>query len=276
MVVVYANGTWLNENDYAIPVDERGHQFGDGVYEVIRVYDGKPFRAKEHWDRLLMSAKEIRIDFDWSHDKLNALMEEGIDRLGDDNCAVYLQVTRGIAPRGHLFPVNVEPSVTMTVRPVRMTPKEERYRGKRAIFLPDERWANCYIKSLNLLPNILAKQTAIDKGFDEAILVRDGFVTEGTASNVYMVKDGQIITTPISRHILYGITRKHVEELAARLEIPFVERHFTEKEMLQADEVFYTSSTIEVMPIVEIDERLIGDGTVGPITDQLIRSFFTK
>lgn len=276
MVVFYANGEWVEETTPVIPVDERGHQFGDGIYEVVRVYDGVPFMLKEHIDRLFMSAQAIQINMPWTKEEITSLMEEGVTRANENNCAIYLQVTRGIALRHHLFPQNVQPSITMTVRPVTMTPIEERKKGKRAIFLPDERWANCYIKSLNLLPNILAKQEAVNRGADEAIFIRDSYMTEGTASNTYIVQDGAIVTTPISKRILYGITRMRVEQIAAALHLPFVERHVTKEEVLAADEVFYTSSTIEIMPIVEIEGKQIGNGQMGPVVTRLFDSFFEQ
>lgn len=273
MVIVYANGQWVNENDAVIPVDERGHQFGDGVYEVTRIYEGKPFMMREHVERLVKSAEAIRMDFGMTVEEIESLMMEAVERSGEKNCDVYIQITRGIAKRGHLFPKDVKPSITMTVRPMEVIAMEERLAGKTAIFHEDERWKNCYIKSLNLLPNILAKQVANDAGAYEAILIRDGYVTEGTSSNIFIVQNGELVTRPLSNYILAGITRMRVEQLAEQLNIPFVEREFTKEDVLEAEEVFMTSTTNEVLPLVEIDGTTIGSGVAGPVTERVAKQF---
>lgn len=273
MVIVYANGQWVNENDAVIPVDERGHQFGDGVYEVTRIYEGKPFMMREHVERLVKSAESIRMDLGMTVEEVESLMMEAVERSGEKNCDVYIQITRGIAKRGHLFPKDVKPSITMTVRPMEVIAMEERLAGKTAIFHEDERWKNCYIKSLNLLPNILAKQVANDAGAYEAILIRDGYVTEGTSSNIFIVQNGELVTRPLSNYILAGITRMRVEQLAEQLNIPFVEREFTKEDVLEAEEVFMTSTTNEVLPLVEIDGTTIGSGVAGPVTERVAKQF---
>lgn len=273
MVIVYANGQWVNENDAVIPVDERGHQFGDGVYEVTRIYEGKPFMMREHVERLVKSAESIRMDLGMTVEEVESLMMEAVERSGEKNCDVYIQITRGIAKRGHLFPKDIKPSITMTVRPMEVIAMEERLAGKTAIFHEDERWKNCYIKSLNLLPNILAKQVANDAGAYEAILIRDGYVTEGTSSNIFIVQNGELVTRPLSNYILAGITRMRVEQLAEQLNIPFVEREFTKEDVLEAEEVFMTSTTNEVLPLVEIDGTTIGSGVAGPVTERVAKQF---
>lgn len=273
MVIVYANGQWVNENDAVIPVDERGHQFGDGIYEVTRIYEGKPFMMREHVERLVKSAEAIRMDLGMTVEEIESLMMEAVERSGEKNCDVYIQITRGIAKRGHLFPKDVKPSITMTVRPMEVIAMEERLAGKTAIFHEDERWKNCYIKSLNLLPNILAKQVANDAGAYEAILIRDGYVTEGTSSNIFIVQNGELVTRPLSNYILAGITRMRVEQLAEQLNIPFVEREFTKEDVLEAEEVFMTSTTNEVLPLVEIDGTTIGSGVAGPVTERVAKQF---
>lgn len=273
MVIVYANGQWVNENDAVIPVDERGHQFGDGIYEVTRIYEGKPFMMREHVERLVKSAEAIRMNLGMTVEEIESLMMEAVERSGEKNCDVYIQITRGIAKRGHLFPKDVKPSITMTVRPMEVIAMEERLAGKTAIFHEDERWKNCYIKSLNLLPNILAKQVANDAGAYEAILIRDGYVTEGTSSNIFIVQNGELVTRPLSNYILAGITRMRVEQLAEQLNIPFVEREFTKEDVLEAEEVFMTSTTNEVLPLVEIDGTTIGSGVAGPVTERVAKQF---
>jgi len=265
MTIGYVNGEFISLDKLVIPIDERGHQFGDGVYEVIRVYNGKIFMMKEHIERLFNSADAIRMQLNETVESIQQIVCEAVEKSELSNCDVYIQVTRGIATRKHLFP-DVPVSITMTVRPMKITDKDIRETGMKAIFHDDERWANCYIKSLNLLPNILAKQSAQDAGCYEAILVKDGFVTEGSSSNVYMISDKAIYTTPLSKGILSGITRIVVKEIAMEFNIPFVEKNFTTDELLQADEVFITSTTNEIMPIVSIDGQKIKDGASGELT----------
>jgi D-alanine transaminase len=272
MSIGYINGKFVSLEDLVIPIDERGHQFGDGVYEVIRVYSGKPFMLEEHIDRLMISCQAIRLPLTLNKDDFKELIMKAIEKSQLKDCNVYLQITRGISTRQHLFP-DVPVSISMTVRPASPISQEVREKGQMAIFHDDERWANCYIKSLNLLPNILAKQTAYEAGCFEAILVRDGFVTEGTSSNVFIVKDGKIYSTPLTKHILHGITRMAVKKCAERLKLEFIEKHFTQEELLAADEVFITSTTSEVMPIVKVNDQPISDGKPGEISKRLHQQF---
>lgn len=272
MELGYYNGKFVGLDEKVVPIDERGHQFGDGVYEVIRFYDGKPFMMKEHLERLIRSANDIKIQMSEGLQELNDLILEGVAKSQLKECSVYLQITRGIATRNHLFP-NVPVSIAMTIREAKPLSAELREKGVTSIILEDERWANCYIKSLNLLPNILAKQTAHDAGCYEAILVRNGYVTEGTSSNVFIVKNGTIITTPLHKHILPGITRMAVKDIAEQLNIPFEEKYYSPEELLQADEIFVTSTTAEVLPVVKVDKTTIGSGTPGKITSSLYGEF---
>ncbi|MED3561165.1 aminotransferase class IV [Bacillus xiapuensis] len=213
-----------------------------------------------------------RLTIEQSAEDFKAIILEAVQKSNELECAVYLQITRGVAVRQHLFPA-APVSITMTVRPVHAIENEARDKGKKAIFHEDERWANCYIKSLNLLPNILAKQTAHEAGCFEAILVRDGYITEGTSSNVYMVKDGMVYTTPLSKQILSGITRMAVKKVTESLGIPFIEKKFTPEELLQADEVFITSTTSEILPIVNVDGKSIGKGNPGKLTMEIYHKF---
>jgi len=268
MSIGYINGKYITLDELAVPIDERGHQFGDGIYEVIRVYNGKAFMLDEHLKRLINSARAIKLPIEGDAENFRNLIEEAIKKSGLLECSVYLQITRGFAPRQHLFP-NVPISISMTVKPVAPPQKSVRENGVSVIFHEDDRWANCYIKSLNLLPNILARQTAHEEGCYEAILVRDGFVTEGTSSNVFIVINEKVYTTPLSRHILGGITRIAVKQMCEQLNIEFVEQAFTKEELLQADEVFITSTTVEVIPAVIVDEKKIGTATPGKVTLKL-------
>jgi D-alanine transaminase len=272
MSLGYVNGRYVEIDDLVIPIDERGHQFGDGVYEVIRVYNGNPYMLDEHIERLINSATAIRLPITDTKDDFKTLILEAVDKSQLVDCNVYLQITRGIVTRNHLFP-NVPVSITMTVRPAKVLSVESRENGEKAIFHDDERWANCYIKSLNLLPNILAKQIAHEAGCYEAILVKDGYVTEGTSSNVFIIKDGKIYTTPLTKQILPGITRIAVKNVAAILNVDFIEKHVTPDELITADEVFVTSTTSEIMPIVQVGENQIGTGKPGEVTKKLYQQF---
>ncbi|PYZ97075.1 D-amino-acid transaminase [Alteribacter lacisalsi] len=273
MTIEYINGKYLSSGEAAVPLEERGHQFGDGVYEVIRYYNGHGFMLEEHLERLEKSAGEIRIDLDGGIGRIKEIIEEGVEKSGLKDCYVYLQVTRGIAPRNHLFPKETKPSVSMTVKPASALTRDMVENGVAAVTHADERWANCYIKSLNLLPNILAKQTASEKGCYEAILHKDGRVTEASSSNAFIVKDDTIITTPLSREILPGITRAALKDVCDTAGIRFDEQHFTVREMKQADEVFITSTTSEVLPVTTIDGDPVKDGKPGNMTKLVLELF---
>ncbi|MFB6365559.1 D-amino-acid transaminase [Paenibacillus elgii] len=273
MALAYFNGKLIQSDEPVVPIDERGHQFGDGVYEVIRIYKGRPFMLDEHLDRLFKSASAIRLEIGHDGESLKRIIGELAQKSGLSDLDLYVQATRGIAPRNHLFPA-CPASVSMTAKPFREVPAEARASGISVMLHPDERWLNCWIKSLNLLPNILAKQAASERGCLEAVLVRHGVVTEGTSSNVYMVKDGAIRTAPLSNQILAGITRIAVQRIAHELRIPFVEQSFTPEELRQADEAFITSTTSEVMPVVRFEDgSQIRDGQPGPVTRALYERF---
>ncbi len=272
MELGYINGKFVSLDENVLPIDERGHQFGDGVYEVIRFYNGKPFMLMEHLERLVKSANAIRLPITDTLDDFRKLILTAAEKSQLSECNVYLQITRGIATRNHLFP-DVPVSITMTVREAKPLVRELREKGAAVITHPDERWVNCYIKSLNLLPNILAKQAAHDAGCFEAILVRDGIVTEGSSSNVFIVKDGTVITPPLSKRILAGITRMAVIEIIRESGVPYAEKDFSETELLNADEVFITSTTAEILPVVSINGSKIGGGLPGEITKRLYQKF---
>lgn len=275
MELGYINGEYVSLDEKVIPIDERGHQFGDGVYEVIRFYDGKPFMLTEHLERLVRSANGIRLPITETVEEFKELVLSGVEKAQISQCNVYLQITRGIANRNHLFP-KVPVSITMTVREAKPLSAVLRDKGVTAITHEDERWANCYIKSLNLLPNILAKQAAHEAGSYEAILVREGLVTEGSSSNVFIVEEGTVITSPLSKHILPGITRMAVKKIASKINIPFIEKNFSEGDLFTADEVFITSTTSEVLPVVAINGRKIGSGVPGDVTKRLYGEFQKK
>ena len=270
MEIAFYGDSFVGINEKVIPIQERGHQFGDGIYEVIRVYDGTPFLLDEHLERLVNSAEAIMLELPYSIEKIKEIINEGLQKTEFTEVEIYIQITRGIAPRAHLFP-NVSSEISMTFKQARIVDKEKRENGVSVTLLEDERWKNCYIKSLNLLPNVIAKQKAVSGGHEEAILVRDGFITEGSSSNIFVVKEGTLYTTPASKQILHGITRAAVIKLANKLNIPFEEKTFDASFLKQCDEAFITSTSVEVLPISKIDEyELTSDR---PIVDSLKVAF---
>jgi D-alanine transaminase len=275
MAIGYLNGKIINSDDPVLPIDERGHQFGDGVYEYIRVYGGHPFMMKEHLDRFFKSAEAIKLNLDHSREDIEEITAGLIKRSELSDCDIYMQATRGIAPRNHLFP-NVPASISMTVKPFRAMDETLRENGASIKLLPDERWQNCWIKTLNLLPNLLAKQEAFESGAFEAVLVRDGVVTEGSSSNLFLVKEGELITPPATKHILHGITRMAVMDIAGELGILVKEETFTPDAVLTADEVFLTSTGIEIVPVTTADDQKIGSGKPGDITKKIYEAFMKR
>ncbi len=264
--LAYLNGHFLPLEDAKISVEDRGFQFGDGVYEVIRAYGGVPFRLPDHLVRLERSARAIALQSLPSKPEWEELIREGITRSGYGECKVYIQLTRGVAPREHLFPGLTNLTLVMTFREIAGIDASFHRQGVQAITLPDLRWAMCSIKSLNLLPNILAKQAANDAGAFEAILVKDGVVTEGTSSNVCLVGKGSIMTPPLTDHLLAGVTRDVVLKLARKQGIAVDERNVCEEELTQADELFLVGTTIEVLPVSRLNGVPVGTRAPGAVT----------
>jgi D-alanine transaminase len=257
---VYLNGTYVPLDKARISVLDRGFLFGDGVYEVIPVYGGRPFRLNEHLRRLDHSLASIRMVSPLSDQEWAAIFDRLIHGVHDQY--LYLQVTRGAAAkRDHAIPAEIEPTVFVMCSPIAPIPAE----GIRAVILEDIRWRWCHIKAITLLANVLLRQEAVDLGAEEAILVRDGWVTEGAASNVFMVRSGLIVTPPKSPDILPGITRDLILELAAEHGFAVDERNFRREELEIADEIWMSSSTREVLPVVELNGARVGGGQPGPI-----------
>lgn len=247
-VIGYYNGQFVDPAHASVPIDERGHEFGDGVYEVIRVYQGQLFLLEWHIERLLNSLSAIRITSPYDAKGYEALIREALARSKEQEASIYLQVTRGAAIRNHLFPEAATPAaLSLVVRPI--VPHADVTKLGKLLLQPDERWANAYIKTINLLPNILAKQTAHDAGADEALLVRDGRMVEASSSNLWFVRDGVLITAPADRFILPGITRRFVIELARQMEIPVREQKLPLAELESVDAIFLTGTTTEVLPV---------------------------
>lgn len=273
MEYVIVNGQVSERALAKVDIEDRGYQFGDGVYEVIRIYNGKMFTGKEHLNRLVESAAKIRMELTYTAAQLEVMMEELIAKNSLDTGIVYMQFTRGTSPRNHVFPgAGVEPTFVAYTRTV-ARPEQAMESGVRTILDEDIRWLRCDIKSLNLLGNLLSKQKAAEAGCFEAILHRGKTVTEGSHSNISIIKNGVIITHPADNLILNGITRQKVLELCGKGKIAFEERAFSLDELFDADEVFSSGTTVEVMPVVEVEGKPVGNGEPGPVTQKLQELF---
>lgn len=272
---ILSNGEFVKEQDLAISKEDRGYQFGDGIYEVIRVYEGDLFTATEHIDRFYLSAEKIRITVPYTKDVFHKMLHDLVEMNGIDNGQVYVQITRGAAERNHQFPKQAEPVVIGYTKSVER-PVELLEQGVKATLIEDVRWLRCDIKSLNLLGNVLAKQQAYEEGYFEAVLHRGDTVTEGSSSNMYGIKDGVVYTHPATNLILNGITRRVILELCQELGIEVVEQAFTKQQALEMDEFFLSSTTSEVMPVVEISGYKIADGKPGEATRKLQQAFESR
>ncbi|HUO43669.1 MAG TPA: D-amino acid aminotransferase [Burkholderiales bacterium] len=263
--IIYLNGDFMPLNDARVPVLDRGFIFGDGVYEVIPVYSRRPFRLPEHLRRLQHSLNAIRLANPLSDDEWSKLIGETIARNDGDDQSVYLQITRGAAKRAHEFPHDARPTVFMMSSPLAAPTREQIESGVACITAPDFRWLRCDIKSIALLANCLLKQLAVDAGAAEVVLLRDGFLTEASASNVFVVRAGTLLAPPKDHLILPGITYDVVLEIAAANRIPHQVRRISEHELRSADEVWLSSSTKEVLAVTALDGNAIGDGKPGAL-----------
>ncbi|URM33773.1 D-amino-acid transaminase [Cytobacillus firmus] len=273
MEYVILNGDLIERSEAKVDIEDRGYQFGDGVYEVIRIYNGKMFTADEHLERLLESGRKIELSIPYSKDQLKQMIIEMIERNNLELGIVYMQFSRGTSPRNHAYPgADVSPVLTAYTRET-TRPVESMRNGVKAILIEDIRWLRCDIKSLNLLGNIMAKQKAAQSGCFEAIQHRGDTVTEGSSSNIAIVKDGTLYTHPATNLILNGITRRKINEICRENGIALEESAFTKEDLLSADEVFMSSTSAEVTPIIEIEGKLIGNGSPGPITNKLQNLF---
>jgi D-alanine transaminase len=262
---VYLNGKFLPIEEAYVPVLDRGFIFGDGVYEVIPVYSKHPFRLREHLTRLTHSLAGLRLENPHSLDEWAALTTSLIAQNEAEDQSVYLQVTRGPAPRDHAFPKHSVPTVFMMSNPLITPPAEQIAQGVSAISSNDIRWDRCDLKAIALLANVLLRQMAVDVGSVETILFRDGILTEGAASNIFAVENGVILGPPKDQHMLPGITYDLVIEMAAANHMPMDIGYFDEARIRKADELWITSSTKEILAIVTLDGKPIGNGKAGPI-----------
>ena len=270
MPIVYLNGNYLPDTEAFIPVLDRGFIFGDGIYEVIPVYGGRLFRLDEHLERLQNSLDGVRIRNPLSRAQWTGALQGLIDRNGGGDQSLYLQITRGVAKRDHAFPPDCEPTVFAMSNPLVPPAAEVLEKGVAAITIDDIRWQRCHIKAISLLPNILLRQAALDQDAAEAILIRDGLATEGAASNLFAVLDG-VLTTPAKGPLLLpGITRDLVLELAEAHGVPHREADIRREDLDSASEIWFTSSTREIVPATRLNGQPVGDGKPGPVFRRMI------
>ncbi|MCM2284171.1 MAG: aminotransferase class IV [Desulfobacula sp.] len=275
-MIAYFNGNFLDHEDIRILPEDRGFLFADGLYEVIRAYHGKLFRAKDHIDRMNYGARHLRLsktNFSEIEDIALALIQK--NDLAAGEATVYIQVSRGAARRIHAFP---DPPVGLTFYATasRMDPgpaRQKQEQGIHAVTVPDIRWARCDMKTTGLTANVLANQTAVENGADEAVFVRDGVMLEGTKSNFMAVLDGALVTAPLSNYILGGVTRKCVLELCETEKIRVSHGPVFEKDIHLASELMIVGTISEITPIVRLNHESIRDGVPGPVTRRIQAAF---
>lgn len=263
--IVYLNGNYLRLGDAQVSVLDRGFIFGDGIYDVVPAYNGKPFRMGGHLDRLERSLAAIGIKTDLQRSDWENLVLDMLQRSGLGDCMVYIQVTRGVAKRDHAFPENISPTIFCMVSPFVRPTHALRQQGLSAVGIEDVRWLRCEIKSVSLLGNVLAKQHAVDAGVDDVLQFRDGYLTEGSAANIWIAKDGVLLAPPRSNLILEGIRYGLLEELSQAAGIAFNARPISRQEVENADEIMLSSATKELLPITSYDGRPVGNGQPGPV-----------
>ena len=272
---IYVNGEMVPRQEALVDIEDRGFQFADGVYEVIAVYQGEPFKLREHLERLVFSAAELEI----SCPGIAELQKETEDYLtsiglGDEDASIYIQLTRGVCPRTHAYPDGLDSILIMKAGSLKARPEEYYQSGVKIITRPDERWSRCYIKSIALLPNVMAKKAAERAQAYEAVMHRDGFMTEGSSSNLFLVEEGSLITPPATNYILNGITRQTViQDIAPKLGFEVREQSISLGQLFRSEEVFLTGTTTEIMPVVRIDENEVGRGLVGEITSRISEAY---
>ncbi len=272
----FVNDRFMPLEEATVSVEDRGFQFGDGIYEVVRTYHGQPFQLDAHLARLERSARAIELPVPWNLQQWAAHVRDGIKRSGYTESKVYLQLTRGTAPRDHVFPASSKPTAVMTVREMKPMDSTLRASGVAVMTMDDWRWGRCDIKSVNLLPNVMARQKAKQAGAFEALFIRHGAVTEGAVSNVMIVKAGRVLTAPEGEQILSGVTRAIVMELVRKEGLLVEERFVSLDDFLRADEIFLTGTTVEVLPVIRVDGKAIGpsgSGKPGLVTKKLQAAF---
>lgn len=272
MNYVWRKGNLIERSNAEVSFEDRGYYFGDGVYEVVRLYNGICFQLEEHYKRFVRSTEEIDIPIPFDllqfEDMINSLSEK--NNVSDGY--IYIQITRGEQERNHLYERGLDPVVTAFAKEVPI-PFEKQKNGVALYALEDIRWLRCDIKTINLLGNVMAKRKAEDNACDESLQHRGTTVTEGSSTNIFIVKDGAVITHPANELILNGITRLFIQELAEKHQVPFLEKTFSVEEASNADEMFISSTTMEITPVVRIEGSFQADYSIGPVTRQLQEAF---
>jgi len=276
-MLVYLNGSYLDHTDAAVSVADRGFVFGDGIYEVIRVVEGNFFMENEHLGRMDEGLSALKIDFDKKlRDDIPSISRKLIkeNSLQQGESKVYIQVTRGaVWPRTHEFPdPPIQPTVYLSADPFKPH-KKLHQSGVDAITVSDVRWSRCNLKTVNLLPNTLAKQQAKEAGADSAVMIRDGVVTESPNANIFGVKDGTLFTYPATNYILNGITRQAVIGIAEELNIPVNLMPISEQALFELDELFFSGTTTDIQPVTVVDGRKIGNGKPGPVVKKIQKAY---
>lgn len=273
MSLIYLNGKFVPLEKASISVLDRGFIFGDGVYEVIPVYRGRPLGLTQHLDRLDRSLAGIRLQNPLSRDQWQKIITQLLAESPESDQSLYLHITRGVAPRDHAFPANIAPTVMAIAKPMAPVPAAWLESGIATISHEDFRWTNCHLKTIALLPNILLRQLAVDQGAVETILLREGFLTEGAASNILVVKAGHLLCPPRNHLMLTGITLELTLKLAQQIGIVVEERPVSEAELRSADEILLTSSTREIVPVTTLDQKPVGTGQPGPVGRALLAQY---
>src|SRR4051812_38080139 len=263
----------VDESEAKISVNDRGFVFADGIYEVIRVFGGRPFEMERHIERLERSAAALRLTLDPSAEEIARIADDLLRREEADEAQIYIQVTRGVAPRGHAVPGGIRPTTLVAIRPALAPAPELLKSGGAAITVPDDRWARCDVKAIGLTANILARTQAVEAGAYEAIFVRDGYVTDAASCNVFAIFGTTLMTAPCTNYILWGITREVVLELAREDGIDTLEATFRAEQLREADEIFVTGTSSGLVPIVTLDGAVVGSGRVGPVTRRLMELY---
>ncbi|KJS21550.1 MAG: hypothetical protein VR72_09980 [Clostridiaceae bacterium BRH_c20a] len=267
--IAFINGQFMTIDKAYVNIEDRGYQFGDGVYEVVYVYEGVPFALEDHLERFFNSLNSVKIQTDYTKQDIEQIIYDGLKEANLKYAEIYFQITRGTSRRTHTFPEKVSSNFVLNIQPGVNPPTELWEKGASVSLAKDIRWSRCDIKSLNLLPNVLAKQEARDNGYFESVLYRDGYIIEGSSTNIFIVENNQIYTYPANSHILGGITRKHIISLAESINIKVNQIPFTVEQLYHANEVFLTGTYIEVLPVTKVNSEIINNGLVGPITKKL-------
>lgn len=272
--IAYVNGVFCDLCDAKVSIEDRGYQFGDGVYEVVVAYSGQPFLLDKHLARLRRSLSAIWIDYDLTSRPLEPIIAEGLERTGLGDAMVYIQITRGVAPRSHAIPEHCSPTLAMTFKPLPQVPEGLRRRGARLMTTPDPRWVRCDIKAVTLLPNVLAKSRAIAAGFDDVLFVAaEGQARECSSSNVFSVNDGRITFPPRNEAVLHGVTQGFLVQCAAAVGCRMEEQPIDVEKLVRSDEVFISSTILEVLGVTYIDGHQINGGAVGPVTQRILAEY---